>query len=152
MQRILNTKKRFLFAWLLHLSQFHGCYTCHNFNQQFRRNHAALCALQSALCAPQSALCAPQSAITRNGSNNTTDGFKLALFLLEVESSRTSLASRTPRGHILKSLASKPQVLANCPVLARLEDSTIFEPLKFCWKRSETLRKICKDLFFGFLK
>ena len=49
-----------------------------------------------------------------------------------------------PRGHILKSLAlaSKPQVLGlglglealgprklPCP---RLEDSTIFEPLKFC--------------------
>ena len=47
-----------------------------------------------------------------------------------------------PRGHILKSLAlaSKPQVLGlglealgprklACP---RLEDSTIFEPLKFC--------------------
>ena len=50
----------------------------------------------------------------------------------------------SPRGHILKSfaLASKPQVLGlglealgprklPCP---RLEDSTIFEPLKFCWK------------------
>ena len=45
-----------------------------------------------------------------------------------------------PRGHILKSLAlaSKPQVLGlealgprklPCP---RLDDSTIFEPLKFC--------------------
>ena len=40
--------------------------------------------------------------------------------------------------------ASSPQKLA-CP---RLEDSTIFEPLKFCWKTLETLRKICKDLFF----
>ena len=61
-----------------------------------------------------------------------------------------------PRGHILKSLAlalaSKPQVLGlglglealgprklPCP---RLEDSTIFEPLKFCRKTPETSRKI----------
>ena len=64
-----------------------------------------------------------------------------------------------PRGHILKSLAlaSKPQVLSLglealgprkllCP---RLEDSTIFEPLKFCWKTPETSRKIC-NYFFGF--
>ena len=53
----------------------------------------------------------------------------------------------SPRGHILKSLASSPQKLS-CP---RLEDNTIFEPLKFRWKTPETLRKICKDLFFGFL-
>ena len=67
-----------------------------------------------------------------------------------------------PRGHILKSLAlalaSKPQVLGlglglealgprklPCP---RLEDSTIFEPLKFCRKTPETPRKICKYLFY----
>ena len=81
-----------------------------------------------------------------------------------MESSRTSLASRSPRGHILKSLAlalasalaSKPQVLGlglealgprnlSCP---RLEDSTIFEPLKFCRKTPETSRKICKYLFY----
>ena len=62
-----------------------------------------------------------------------------------------------PRGHILKSLAlaPKPQVLGlglealgprklACP---RLEDSTIFEPLKFCWKTPESSRKICKYLF-----
>ena len=60
-----------------------------------------------------------------------------------------------PRGHILKSSASKPQVLGlglealgprklPCP---RLEDSPIFEPLKFCWNTPETLRKICKYLF-----
>ena len=46
-----------------------------------------------------------------------------------------------PRGHILKSLASKPQVLGLSLGLEaldpqkmpspRLEDSTIFEPLKF---------------------
>ena len=65
-----------------------------------------------------------------------------------------------PRGHILKSLAlaSKPQVLGlglglealgprklPCP---RLEDSPFFEPLKFCRKTPETLRKICKYLFY----
>ena len=62
-----------------------------------------------------------------------------------------------PRGQILKSLAlaSKPQVLGlglealgprklPCP---RLEDSTIFEPLKFCRKTPETSRKICQYLF-----
>ena len=60
-----------------------------------------------------------------------------------------------PRGHILKTLAlaSKPQVLGlealgprklPCP---RLEDSSIFEPLKFCRKTPETSRKICKYLF-----
>ena len=62
-----------------------------------------------------------------------------------------------PRGHTLKSLAlaSKPQVLGlglealgpqklACP---RLEDNTIFEPLKFCWKTPEISQKICKYLF-----
>ena len=38
-----------------------------------------------------------------------------------------------PRGHILKSLAlaSKPQVLENCPVLG-LGTALFFEQLKFC--------------------
>ena len=44
--------------------------------------------------------------------------------------------------------ASSPRKLP-CPLL---EDSTIFEPLKFRWNTPETLRKICKNLFFGFLK
>ena len=60
-----------------------------------------------------------------------------------------------PRGHIFKSLASKPQVLglgieASGPrklPCSRLEDSTIFEPLKFCFNTPETSRKICKYLF-----
>ena len=70
------------------------------------------------------------------------------LLILEVESSRTSLASRTSsRTHFevlgLGLEASSPQKLA-CP---RLEDSTIFERLKFRWKTPETSRKICKDLF-----
>ena len=60
----------------------------------------------------------------------------------------------SPRGHILKSLALKLQVFGlglealgprklPCP---RLENSTIFEPLKFCWKTPETSLKICKYL------
>ena len=56
------------------------------------------------------------------------------------------------------ALASKPQVLGvglglealgprklACP---RLEDSSIFKPLKFCWKTPESSRKICKYLFY----
>ena len=39
--------------------------------------------------------------------------------------------------------ASSPRKLP-CP---RLEDSTVSEFLKFCWKTPETWRKICKDLF-----
>ena len=53
-----------------------------------------------------------------------------------------------PRGQILKSLAlaSKPQVLENCPILGS-RTALFFEPLKFCWKAPETLQKICEDLF-----
>ena len=36
-----------------------------------------------------------------------------------------------PRGHILKSLASKPQVLENCPVFGS-RTALFFEMLKFC--------------------
>ena len=63
-----------------------------------------------------------------------------------------------PRGHILKSLtlASKPQVLGlGLEALGprklpspRLEENTMFEPLKFCRKTPETSRKICKYLFY----
>ena len=53
-----------------------------------------------------------------------------------------SLASRT-QFEVLGLKASSPRKLP-CP---RLEDSTIFERLKFCWKTPETLRKICKELF-----
>ena len=58
------------------------------------------------------------------------------------ESWRTSLASRT---HFegLGLEASSPRKLPS----PRLEDSTIFEPLKFCWKTAQTLGKMCKDLF-----
>ena len=53
-----------------------------------------------------------------------------------------------PQGHILKSLAlaSKPQVLENCPVLSS-RTALFFEQLKFRWKTPETLRKICQHLF-----
>ena len=53
-----------------------------------------------------------------------------------------------PRGHIFKSLAlaSKPQVLENCPVLGS-RTALFFEQLKFRWKTPETLRKICEHLF-----
>ena len=66
----------------------------------------------------------------------------------ELESSRTSLASRTSsRTHFevlgLGLEASSPRKLPR----PRLEDSTIFEPLEFRWKTPETLRKICKDVF-----
>ena len=44
------------------------------------------------------------------------------------------------------ALASKPQVLENCPVLGS-RTALFFEPLKFCWKAPETSQKICKDLF-----
>ena len=53
-----------------------------------------------------------------------------------------------PREHILKSLAlaSKPQVLENCPVLGS-RTALFVEPLKFRWKTPETSRKICEHLF-----
>ena len=62
---------------------------------------------------------------------------KTKVLLPEVESSRTHF-------EVLGIEASNPRKLP-CP---RLEDSTIFEPLKSRWKTPETLRKICKDLFF----
>ena len=59
-----------------------------------------------------------------------------------------------PREYILKSLASKvqslaskPQVLENCPVLGS-RTALFFDQLKFCWKTPETSRKICEYLFY----
>ena len=44
------------------------------------------------------------------------------------------------------ALASKPQVLENCPVLGSW--TVLFlKPLKFCWKTPETSRKTCEHLF-----
>ena len=62
-----------------------------------------------------------------------------------------------PRGNILESLASvskvkslalasKPQVLENCPVLGS-KTALLFEQLKFFWKTPETSRKIYEHLF-----
>ena len=56
-----------------------------------------------------------------------------------------------PRGHILKSLAlaSKPQVLENCPALGS-RTALSFEPLKFPGKRQKPRGKFAKT-FFVFL-
>ena len=92
----------------------------------------------------------------------------LLLYTPEVESSRTSLASRTSsrthfeglglEGHVLGLgfEPSSPQKLA-CP---RLEDSTIFWIVKILWKAwkifyktffcGDRLKNFCEDLFFCF--
>ena len=44
------------------------------------------------------------------------------------------------------ALASKPQVLENCPVLGS-RTALFFEQLKSRWKTPETSRKICEHLF-----
>ena len=44
------------------------------------------------------------------------------------------------------ALASKPQVLENCPVLG-LRTALFFEQLKFRWKTPETSQKICEHQF-----
>ena len=91
-------------------------------------------------------------------------------YLSEVESSRTSLASRTSSRTDFEVLglglegqvlglgleASSPRKLA-CP---RLEDSTIFWKVKILWSgwkifwkalfRGDRLKNICEDLFFFF--
>ena len=73
----------------------------------------------------------------------------LLLLRAKVESSRTSLASRTSsRTHFevlgLGLEALGPRKLP-CP---RLEYSTIFEPLKFCWKRQKPHRKFVNTFFY----
>ena len=62
-----------------------------------------------------------------------------------MESSRTSLASPRgrPRRDILKSLASRPQVLENWPVLGS-RTALFFELLKFCGAPE----KFFEDVFF----
>ena len=64
-----------------------------------------------------------------------------------------------PRGHILKSLASRPLVLENWPVLGS-RTALFFELLKFCVALEKFFRKrffcgdrlknFCEDLFFSF--
>ena len=66
---------------------------------------------------------------------------------MDIHSQRWSPWGR-PRGHIMKSLASKPQVLENCPVLGS-RTALVFEKLKFCWKTPENPRKFAK-IFFCF--
>ena len=62
----------------------------------------------------------------------------------EVESSRTSLASRT--NFEVLGLSLEAQVLENCPVLGS-RTALFFEQLKFGWKTPEISRKICEYLF-----
>ena len=67
------------------------------------------------------------------------------LGLKDLKSSKIALSSA--RGlWTLKSLASKPQVLKNCPVLSS-RTALFFESLKFCWKAPETCRKFAKTFF-----
>ena len=54
-----------------------------------------------------------------------------------------------PRGHILKSLASKPQVLENCPVLDS-KTAPFLNLLRFHWKTLETLAENLQRPFFWF--
>ena len=67
----------------------------------------------------------------------------LRVYESEVESSRTHFDVLG-----LGLEASSPRKLP----CSRLENSTIFEPWKCCWKTPEILQKICKNLFFRFLK
>ena len=79
--------------------------------------------------------------------------------LTEVESSRTSLASSTSsRTHFelflalaskVKSLASKPQVLENCPVLGS-RTALFFKSLKLVGKLQKPRGKFSKTFFVFF--
>ena len=77
---------------------------------------------------------------------------------MKLPSYRSTYQRWTPRGHILKSLAlaSKSQVLENCPVLGS-KTALFFESLKFCrspekifWRPFfvDRLKKKFEDLFF----
>ena len=67
--------------------------------------------------------------------------FSFQLFFSSTDTFR--LQRWSPRGHILKSLASKLQVLENCPVLGS-RTAVFLESLKFC--RSFFIEKL---VFFG---
>ena len=70
-------------------------------------------------------------------------------FQLFFSSSDTFRLQRwSPRGHILKSLASKLQVLENCPVLGS-RTAVFLESLKFC--RSFFVEKLVFWRFFDFV-
>ena len=57
-----------------------------------------------------------------------------------------SLALTSKVKSLALDLASKPQVLENCPVFGS-RTALFLEPLKFCWKTPETSRKTCEHLF-----
>ena len=74
--------------------------------------------------------------------------------LPEVEFSRTSLASRTSSRTHFEVLGFGLEALGPRKLpCSRLEDSTIFETLKFCRKTPEFSRKICQHLcYFALLE
>ena len=59
-------------------------------------------------------------------------------YFIKVTKSKTthSYQRRSLRGHLLMSLASKPQVLENCPVLGS-RTAVFFKLLKFCRSREK---------------
>ena len=81
-------------------------------------------------------------------------------YSLEMESLRTSLASRTSlrihfevlglglEGQVL-GLGPKLQVLKNCSARGS-RTALLFVPLKTCWKIPEISRKLCEDFFCVF--
>ena len=101
-------------------------------------------------CAPQNTACAPESVSKlRSKKENTSERETEPKILSQRWSPRgRPWHQGRPRGHILKSfnLASKSQVLKNCPVLGS-RTALFFVPLKCCWKTPETLRKICRPFF-----
>ena len=101
------------------------------------------------------------TSINRKWESLSTNWIGISCPLSEVESSRTSLASRTSsRTHFevlgLSLETSSPRKLA-CP---RLEDSTIFWNVKILWSAwkifwktffsGDRLKNFCEDLFFFF--
>ena len=72
--------------------------------------------------------------------------FSFQLFFSSTDTFR--LLRRSPRGHILKSLASKLQVLKNCPVLGS-KTAVFLESLKFC--RLFFVEKLVFWRFFDFV-
>ena len=72
----------------------------------------------------------------------SVNSLTICLLFAELESSRTSLASRT-HFEVLGLEALSPRKLT-CP---RFEDSTIFEPLNFVGKRQKPYEKSAKTFF-----
>ena len=85
--------------------------------------------------------------VTGRGSNLGPIKFNLITkggVLEDVLGLEDTFSSPWPRS--FKSLASKPQVLENCPVLGS-RTALFFKRLKFRWKTPETSRKICEHVF-----